>query len=89
MGSSLSFEAVERAPTDTTLYVSDEPMMMEMGTVYVIRTSRRVGAGAFGEACFKYAKLTPVEIDPEAGTLQFLYDKNPFCSNPELVPPPS
>lgn len=89
MGSSLRFEDVARAPTDTTLYVSDEPMMMELGNVYVMRTNRRVGAGPFGETCFFYAKLEPLVIDVENGILTFVFDRNPFCSDPELVPEPN
>ena len=89
VGSAIPFSEVARAPTDTTVYVSDEPMMMEMGTVYVMRTNRRAGAGRFGETCFFYVKLTPLAIDPEEGTLEFIFDRNPSCSDPELVPPPS
>jgi hypothetical protein len=28
-----------------------------------------------------------VEMDPEAGTLSFLFDSNPVCNDPRLVPP--
>ncbi|MCH7563993.1 MAG: hypothetical protein IH968_09230 [Gemmatimonadetes bacterium] len=86
LGSSLRFEDVVRAPTDTTLYVSDEPMMMELGNVYVLRTHRRAAAGPFGETCFFYAKLQPLVIDVEDGILTFVFDRNPLCSDPELVP---
>ena len=86
LGSGLRFEDVARAPTDTTLYVSDEPMMMELGNVYVMRTHRRTAAGPFGETCFFYAKLQPLEIDVEEGILTFVFDRNPLCSDPELVP---
>ena len=82
----MRFEDVTRAPTDTTLYVSDEPTMMELGNVYVLRTHRRARAGPFGETCFFYAKLQPLVIDVEEGILTFVFDRNPLCSDPELVP---
>ena len=86
LGSGLRFEDVTRAPTDTTLYVSDEPVMMELGTVYALRTHRRAGAGPFSENCFFYAKLQPLVIDVENGILTFVFDRNPFCSDHDLVP---
>ncbi|MFV2006501.1 MAG: hypothetical protein ACC667_03600 [Longimicrobiales bacterium] len=86
LGSGLRFEDVTRAPTDTTLYVSDEPVMMELGNVYALRTHRRAGAGPFSETCFFYAKLEPLVIDVENGILTFVFDRNPFCSDPDLVP---
>ncbi|GMR12774.1 MAG: hypothetical protein BMS9Abin29_0967 [Gemmatimonadota bacterium] len=86
LGRGLRFEDVARAPTDTTLYVSDEPMMMELGNVYALRTHRRAGAGPFSENCFFYAKLQPLVIDVENGVLTFVFDRNPFCSDPDLVP---
>ena len=80
------FDGVTRAPTDTTLYVSDQPVRMELGTVYAVRTHRGPGAGPFGETCFFYAKLEPLVIDVVNGSLTFRFDRNPICSDPALVP---
>ena len=89
LGSGVRFDDVARAPTDTTLYVSDEPMMMQLGNVYALRTNRRAGAGPFSETCFFYAKLEPLVIDVENGRLTFVFDRNPLCADPELVPKPN
>lgn len=80
----IPFLEATRAPTDTTLYVADAPVKLELGTVYAFRT--HLGGGPFGETCFFYAKLEPLAIDVAAGTLEFVFDRNPFCADPALVP---
>lgn len=79
-----TFDDVVEAPADTSLYTATEAVPVRMGTVYVIRTNQSVGS--FGTYCVYYAKLAPVEIDPEGGTLRFFYDTSPVCNDRALVP---
>jgi hypothetical protein len=79
-----SFDEVVEAPADTTLYSAVDPVPVEMGSVYVVRTNQRVGS--FGTSCVYYAKLAPLTIDPEAGTLRFVYDASPVCNDRALIP---
>jgi len=76
---------VTKAPTDTLVYVSDQPVRMELGNVYVVKTNR--SAGSFGSSCVYYAKLSPIIIDPVGGTLTFEHVTNPVCNSQDLVPP--
>ena len=78
-------EDVRRAPSDTLVYVADEPVPVDMGNVYVVKTNR--SSGSFGSSCVYYAKLAPVEIDPDGGTLRFEFVTNPVCNSQDLVPP--
>jgi hypothetical protein len=80
-----TFSEVREAPSDTTVYISRDPVPVRMGTVYVVRTRQQ--PGSFGEICTYYGKVQPLEIDVEAGILRFLFDTNPVCSDPALVPP--
>lgn len=81
----LSLDDVTRAPSDTLLYVSDRPIPVEQGDVYVVRTNRT--PGSFGRSCVYYAKVEAVVIDPEGGTLTFREVTNPVCNDRDLVPP--
>ena len=79
------FAEVMRAPFDTLVYIDDEAIPVDLGTIYVVRTHRQ--PGSFGEGCVYYGKLQPLEVDFEAGTLRFLHDTSPDCNNRSLVPP--
>lgn len=81
----MSLDDVTTAPSDTTLYISDEPVPMVEGNIYVVKTNR--ARGSFGSTCVYYAKLEPLEADPVAGTLRFRYVVNPVCNSRDLVPP--
>ena len=81
----MRLEDVRRAPGDTLVYSATEPIPVEMGNVYVIKTNR--AAGSFGSSCVYYAKMAPVTIDPTGGTLVFEYVTNPVCNSQDLVPP--
>jgi len=80
-----TLEDVVEAPSDTLVYVASEPVPVEMGNVYVVRTNR--SAGSFGRSCVYYGKFEPVVIDPVGGTLTFREVTNPICSSRDLVPP--
>lgn len=82
----VGFDEVGEAPADTTLYVSDEPVAVQLGTIYVIRTHEQRERGGFGRQCVFYGKLEPLEIDLELGRVRFVQDVSPDCNNRSLVP---
>jgi hypothetical protein len=82
-----TFEELREAPRDTAVYISREPVPIRQGTIYVVRTHQQ--AGPFGQRCFYYGKVEPLEVDLQAGTLRFLFDTSPDCNNLRLVPPGS
>jgi hypothetical protein len=79
------FEEVVKAPSDTTKYISDEPVPINVGHVYVVRT--REQAGFYGRRCVYYGKFEPLDQDPLAGTLTFQFDVSPACNSRKLIPP--
>ncbi|MFH1765263.1 MAG: hypothetical protein ABIF09_13830 [Gemmatimonadota bacterium] len=81
----IPFEEVLKAPSDTTLYVGDEAVPVETGHVYIIRTRQQ--SGLYGQSCVYYGKFEPLEQDPVAGTLSFLFDVSPVCNSRKLYPP--
>jgi len=78
------FWDMERAPGDSTLYVTDAPVPLEMGSVYVIRT--REITDYYGNTCIYHLKMEPLVLDPEKETLTFRYLLNPNCNSLRLVP---
>ena len=83
----IPWEDIREAPSDSTLYIFNEPVEAERGTVYVIQTHEQTGS--FGLRCVYYGKVEPVELDVERGALTFLFDVSPDCNNRDLVPPGS
>ena len=83
----LDFDDVREAPSDSSAYVLDAPVMLKTGTIYVVQT-RQVTA-QFGQICVFYAKLEAITVDVEEGLLEFVYDTNPFCNDRRLDPPDS
>jgi hypothetical protein len=81
----MSFDEVTRAPSDTTVYAATDPVPLDLGTVYVVRTNEAVGS--FGRLCNYFAKLEPLELSVENGTVLFVFDSNPICNELDLVPP--
>lgn len=79
-----TFDEVTVAPGDTTLYSAEEPVPVELGSVYVFRT--REDLDRFGRRCLFYGKLELMEIDREQETVRFLFDRNPICDDRDLVP---
>ena len=78
-------EDVTQAPADSLRYVSDRPVPVAFGNVYVVKTNR--SPGSFGRSCQYHAKLEAVDIDPVGGTLVFRHVTNPVCNDRDLVPP--
>ncbi len=79
-----TFSSASQAPRDTTLYVADEPLVLRIGTVYVIKTRRQ--RDNFGQFCSFFGKLEPLVIQAERGRVSFQYDMNPICDDRSLVP---
>jgi hypothetical protein len=82
-----AFADVREAPADTAVYISREPVPIRQGTLYVVRTHQQTGP--WGQRCFYYGKVEPLEIDDAQGTVRFLFDVSPDCNNRRLVPPGS
>lgn len=80
----IAFEDLREAPADSSAYVSDVPVPVELGPIYVVQTGETTSRGI---RCVYYAKLEALESDVELGTLRFVYDSNPVCNSRDLVPP--
>lgn len=78
-----TLDSVTQASRDTTTYTAD-PVQIELGNVYVVR-SRRASCGI--SSGYRYAKLRPVEINVAAGTYRFEIVRNPYCDNRSFIPP--
>lgn len=76
----MSFDEVRVAPADTSAYVSDQPVPVEFGQIYVIQTDQT------GQ-CVYYSKIEALEADVALGTLRFVHDGSPVCNSRDLVPP--
>ena len=79
-----AWDDVTEAPADSLVYITEEPVQAELGTIYIIRTHMQFDL--FGRQCRFYGKVEPVELDGEAGILRFLHDTNPSCNDRRLVP---
>jgi hypothetical protein len=79
------YDEIREAPADTSLYISDEPVPVVVGQLYVVRTNEALGA--YGQRCSYYGKMEPLAADPVLGILEFRLDSNPICNNRDLVPP--
>lgn len=74
-----SFEEVKRASNDESAYIKNALVPLRENSVYIIRT-RRSDLG-----CVFYAKLEPVEINAEVGSVRFDYLLNPNCGDRSLT----
>jgi hypothetical protein len=81
----VAFQDVIDAPADTTSYVSNRSVPLELGTIYVVQTSEQ--SGSFGQRCVFFAKMQPLVLDVAAGTLKFAFDASPVCNDTRLIPP--
>ena len=80
-----TFVSAIEAPEDTARYVSDAPVPIVPGRVYVIRTRRH--RGTFGTICNYYGKIEPLSTDVAAGTVRFQFDMSRICNSRDLIPP--
>lgn len=79
------FESVKSVPARASRYTDSEPVDLEVGRVYAVRSRRYFGY--LGESCFQYGKLAPIEIDNDAGVLRFEIIRNPNCNDRSMIPP--
>ena len=79
-----TFDEFDTAPTDSASYSIDAPTVLDVDTLYVIRSRQAAVAGA---SCSNFAKLEPLEVDQVAGTFRFRITANPNCNDTALIPP--
>ena len=79
-----AFADVLTAPEDSTLYTKDQPVPIETGSVYVLRTHE--GPSRFGVPCVFWGKIQPTDVDLALETVQFVYDVSILCDDRGLVP---
>ncbi len=79
-----AFADVLTAPEDSTLYTKDQPVPIETGSVYVLRTHE--GPSRFGVPCVFWGKIQPTDVDLALETVQFTYDVSILCDDRGLVP---
>ncbi len=80
----VAFEDLREAPSDTAAYVTGEPVPLEYGVSYAVRTHRQ--PGQFGRQCSFYGKLEAVSLNVEEGIVIFRNDTSPECGSRRLVP---
>lgn len=76
-----SLEGLQRAPADG--YVTDEPVPIDSGAVYAVRSRQDPRARV---RCRRFGKLEVTGVDPEAGTVEFRHLVNPNCEDRNLKP---
>jgi hypothetical protein len=81
----MAYEDLKKAPRDTTLYVSDQPVPVNVGELYVIRS--RKASGTYGSSCSYFGKFVPLAKDIEAGSISLMFDMSPVCNDRKLIPP--
>lgn len=77
-----TFQSVREAPGSAS-FITKEPVVIQEGAVYVVR-SRTVPCG-FGSTSL-YAKIQPLHVSVEDGTVRLLISTNEVCGDPRLVP---
>lgn len=73
-----TFEELDTAPREG--YVDEEPVPLDEGGLYVVRTRRVSGT------CSRYAKFEVLDLDPD-GVLEFRFLRNNLCNDRTLIPP--
>jgi hypothetical protein len=77
------FQEVTEAPSDATLYDETEPLPVEDGGVYVIRSRPDESQSL---PCRLFAKLEVQSIGGDPVRVRFRYLWNPNCGNRDLTP---
>jgi hypothetical protein len=80
----MAYEDLKKAPRDTTLYISDQPVAIRVGDLYVIRS--RKAPGSYGSLCSYFGKFVPLAKDLENGSLTLMFDMSPVCNDRKLIP---
>ena len=79
------FQDVQKAPSDTSRYTGTEAVPVSLGNTYVFQT--HLARDRFGQLCRFFAKLEPLALDVQLGTMRFVFDRNPLCEDLDLIPP--
>ncbi len=79
-----SLDEVTRAPEPTADRYTKEPVALEEGAVYVLRSRRSSTCYVRGS---NYAKMKVIALDFALGTAELEIVRNPYCDNRDLVPP--
>lgn len=79
-----TFEELEVAPADTLAYEDVDPVPVDVGVTYVVRSRRDPRVNA---SCVYHAKLETLATDAERGSVELRFTRNPFCNERALVPP--
>ena len=77
--SNMEFDEWELAPRDG--YITDEPVLLETGAVYAVKSRRNLFDG-----CTHYGKFEVLELDPD-GVVRIQAVRNHLCNDRELIPP--
>lgn len=76
-----TLEELRQAPSESA-FVGDSMIAIETGRVYVVRS--RTTGGSFS-GCQNYAKVQPLSLDAEAGTVRLRVVGNERCNDRRLV----
>jgi hypothetical protein len=77
-----TFDGLREVPGQRA-FVLDSAVVMNVGSVYAVRSRETVGL--FGVGCIQFAKLQPLRVDPAAGLLRVQVVTNERCGDPRLV----
>lgn len=80
-----TFATVVEAPKDTVLYTATQALPVVLNALYIVKTDLR--PTEFGGNCAFYAKMSPIAFDVAAGSMTFIHDSSPICSDRRLIPP--
>lgn len=81
----VTLDDVTEAPPNSDFV--EEPVPIEPGTVYVLRTRRSRCNAISSLTGPRYGKLKAIAVDEEEGTYEFEVVINPQCNDRSLVPP--
>lgn len=79
-----TFEELEVAPADTLAYEEVDPVAVDVGVTYVVRSRRDPRVNAL---CVYHAKFETLATDADRGSVELRFTRNPFCNERALVPP--
>lgn len=81
----VTLDEVTEAPPSSDFV--KEPVPIEAGTVYVLRTRRSRCSQFTSLTGPRYGKLKAIAVDEEEGTYEFEVVVNPQCNDRALIPP--
>ena len=79
-----NFDDIEEAPEDDDVYIEDQAVPVNIGSLYVVRT-RRLRSN-YGQLCNHYAKMVPLDVDRVERTVVFVFDTNGICNSRKMQP---